>query len=143
MKTITLIAFVACLMSATGCGSDNKLGRLSVSGKITLDDKPLDSGSIEFFPSDSQGVSAGGVVSADGSYSVEEDKGLPPGKYTVSIFSPMAAKSTPNKKYANESDALVGEPGIDRIPEEFNNSEQIVEVTVDGPNTFDFDIKTK
>jgi len=143
MLTMSYILLAACLVGSTGCGSGNELGRLSVSGKITLDDKPLDSGSIDFSPHNRQGVSAGGVVSKEGSYSIAAAKGLPPGQYVVHVFSSVVKASSPNKESAHSFESLAGQVGVDRIPEEFNNGEQIVEVTLEGPNIFDFDIHTK
>lgn len=142
---ILVLSFTACLLGTVGCGAENKMGRLALSGTITLDGQPLDYGSIEFYPEDIQGdstgVSAGGVVSEDGSYSIPEAKGLPPGKYVARIYSAFEKSETKGPVHLGPGPIVVHK---ERIPPEFNTqSKQIVEMTVAGPNTFDFNIKTK
>jgi len=69
-----------------GCGSRNPLGRRAFSGRVTLAGKPLDQGTISFEPQQQPGF-AGGAVILDGRYEVPAEKGLPPGKYLVRIYS--------------------------------------------------------
>jgi len=142
MPVVTIL-IVAYLIGTSGCGNENKLGRRAVSGKITFAGKPLDYGSIEFHPEQTQGVSAGGVVSEDGSYSISEAKGLPPGMYVVSVYSSYAKSETggPVHMGPGHEDDIIQE---ERIPPEFNiDSKQIVEITPEGPNKFDFNIPVK
>lgn len=130
------IVLFAMSVAATGCGTENELGRLRVSGSVTLNSQPLDQGQIEFTPSQSTGVS-GGTMIADGKYEISEQKGLPPGTYTVRIYS-TDEKATKVEGPPGESEVSA----IERIPANYNvNSEITVEVTTDGENKFDFTIE--
>lgn len=102
---------------ATGCGPSNPLGRVSVSGKVTLDDSPLEQGSIQFEAQSGGRVNSGAIIQ-NGDYSIPVENGLPPGKYLVRIDSaektaagsnarraPGPEDTTPNKKSATVAPA--------------------------------------
>ncbi len=79
---IWLLIAMTGLAFVSGCGGD---GRLGVSGAVTVDGKPLESGVISFQPAaGNQGHSAGTGVQA-GRYEIESTKGLLPGEYQVRI----------------------------------------------------------
>ena len=135
-RTVVLGALCAAL--ATGC-SDEYAGRMPVSGKVTLEGRPLSDATITFEPLDGQDTASGAAVE-DGVYKVERKAGLKPGKYVVRITAGDGV--TP----ANEEEG--GNPGgntnilsRDRIPADYSeSSKQQIEVKSDGPNTFDFSI---
>lgn len=119
-----------------GCGETNELGRLPVTGSVTLKGKPLDQGTIEFAPTGETGVSGGAMIAA-GDYQIPGDKGLPPGMYTVRISS-AAEESGRVEQAPGESDTVAEE----RIPAKYNTDSEItVEVKSDGENKFDFKIE--
>lgn len=137
------------MTAATGCKPSNPLGRVPISGKVTLDTKPLDHGMIEFWPEDSPGetgssenkrvkISSGAVV-ANGEYRIEKLQGLPPGKYRVRVFAPQSDGPPPNP---NEAPGPGGRPGIERIPPQYNiQSAMIFEVAAGKPNQYDVDVR--
>jgi hypothetical protein len=134
-ERLILVALVA-VLSASGCNR-NPSGRLALGGDVTLDGVPLESGSIQFM-STAPGAAATGAVITAGRFDIPADKGLPAGKYTVSISSP------------DEKAPPVPVPGTafsappERIPREYNvDSQQMIEVTADGDNDFEFNIRTK
>ena len=132
---------VAIAVLAGGCGPANPLGRKAVSGKITLNGAPLESGNISFFPKSDKGVSGGAVI-VDGAYSIETEKGLPEGEYLVRIFAAAPDTRAPDPNLP--PGPRTSPPGIDLIPPEYNTkSDQVVRVTAEGPNEFSFDIVTK
>ena len=129
------------MLPVLGCGPGNPLGRKAVSGKITLNGQPLKSGSIEFSPQAKDGVNSGATIT-DGAYSIVTEKGLPVGKYTARIFSTMARDPSTVKDLP--PGPATTPAGIDLIPPEYGSqSTQIVEVTDDKPNEFNFDITTR
>ncbi len=126
------------VMSSPGCGKhDDPLNRQAISGSVTLDGQPLQQGTISFLPLEKKDTSGGATITS-GKYSVAREQGLAPGKYKVMI---SASKSG----VAGGQEA----PGMpvmaaELIPEEYNTkSDKSVDVTVKGPNTFDFDITSK
>ncbi|MSR32121.1 MAG: carboxypeptidase regulatory-like domain-containing protein [Gemmataceae bacterium] len=135
-KVIAYPFLLAALFLAGGCEGplDDREG---VSGNITLKGKPLENGTITFFPV-STGTQSGTTI-AQGKYAILRDKGLSPGKYKVFISSPDG--KTPEAV----KDALPGPSGnftsVDRVPAAFNTeSKTEVSVQKGAPNTFSFDI---
>jgi hypothetical protein len=133
-------ALAALAVTAAGCGP--REDRLEVSGVVTLDGAPLDSGSIRFTSMGGKTLVATGAMIQDGAYHVPQEKGLLPGTYHVEINSPhrdaptVIARATPDG------------PGIpvapDRIPAEYNSaSAKTIEVAREGNHEFDFNIVTK
>lgn len=137
-----LTSLVHATMSGCGGGATDSLPRHAVSGNVTLDDKPLPSGSISFDPADPgkpDAVSAGATIS-NGSYSVAQADGLTPGVYRVSInsrggaaaVSPTEAPGAPPKTRPK-----------DLIPEKYNTKSTLkAEVKPGESPRFDFDLTT-
>lgn len=123
------------------CGCDGGAGELplrGVSGKVTLDDRPLERGQITFSPEPGgPGTQAGGPISA-GSYSIPRDQGLMPGKYAVMIAGGSAAEGDPD----DPSKKVKATP--DPIPARYNALTTLkAEVAADGTNAFDFELKSE
>jgi hypothetical protein len=140
LATARIYVFVLAASLVSGCQSAND--RQPLSGEITLDGVPLDSGSIRFSSLPGQkAVSSGAMIKA-GNFDVPQEKGLPPGRYRVEISSPDAAAAPVMMR------AEAGEPAFpvapERIPAEYNvNSQQTIEVTAGSDNQFDFAIVAK
>lgn len=141
------------LLGVTGCGPSNPLGRLAISGNVTLDGVPLDRGSIDFRPQQPSGFSSGTVIT-NGIYNISAHQGLPPGRYTVRIYSPRKPEGAlPEDAVDWTVETFDGPtPGgesrrtlaVERIPAEYNTStDKVIEVTAEGSNEFNFDIKSK
>jgi hypothetical protein len=100
---VLLLVFVA----FTGCG-DNR-GRVPVTGTVTFDGKPLESGGIRF--GGDQGAAGVGAI-VNGRFSLDENasqKGVLPGKYDVLIHSWIEERGSVRKDGSFS-------PGITRIP---------------------------
>ena len=79
------LILVAMGLSTLGC--DGRPSRVPVSGQVTVDGKPLEFGTIAFYPS-AGGRPGGASLAEGGSYSItmyEKNDGLPPGKYSVTV----------------------------------------------------------
>lgn len=138
------IVLIGLLMS--GCQpSKNPLGRLPATGSVTLDGAPLDAGEIQFQPkqADAKAVNTAAVIKG-GAYSLAAEVGLLPGTYAVSITSappPPAATSTDPVQAMQDASKP---PPADRIPRKYNQETTLkAVVTKEGPNKFDFDLKSK
>jgi hypothetical protein len=130
--------FVTGFMS---CGSGDPLGRHAISGTVNVDGAPVKDGNISFQPVAGAATSSGAPI-ADGKFDIERAKGLPPGKYRVSINAPK-----PNTGGKVDPNAMPGDPVAppeELIPPEWNmKSQETIEVKPEGPFEFKFDISTK
>jgi hypothetical protein len=125
------------LVALGGCG--RRTDRMKVSGSVTLNGAPLDSGSIRFVSVGREKLMAAGATVLNGEFKIPKEKGLTPGTYHLEINAPDT-KAPPVMVYATP-----GGPGIptqpERIPAEYNvDSKKTIEVTADGPNHFEFAI---
>jgi len=152
MTTMQLLRRSAWLLAVAaasiGCGESGPT-LVPVTGKVTLDGKPLDGANIAFAPEPGNAYPAIGadVTGAEGNYKLMTNgrSGLPPGKYKVAISKvaakpgvvlppefmrdPIMAKMAGmTKETLPDSVSGVGESQFDR------------EVTTEG-GVFDFDIK--
>ena len=91
-------------LAVQGCSADDDLPRQSISGLIRLDDKPLPTGIVHFYPARPEGsrpTVLGGAMIRNGRFFISRDLGLVPGKYTVADFSPKS----PTKNGAETTNA--------------------------------------
>jgi len=134
----------ALVLVVVGCGgSSNKLGRLPISGAITLDGAPLKRGHIVFEPTSGQPTQSGGMIH-DGKFDVPEAKGAAPGTYLVAIFS--GDEAPPSKFEAGtpeaEAEAMRTKTRGEQVPRRYNvDTELTAEVKRDAENVFNFDLK--
>lgn len=125
------------LTTTTGCRDPE--GRQTISGVVTLNGEPLPVGQLSLRPVGT-GPSAGGQIN-EGAFTVDKSKGPLPGRYAVKINSYQeTGKMVP----------LIDNPNIKLpekqqvIPSQFNDqTELIIEVTGDGHNHFELDLKTE
>lgn len=129
-----------CVVVLCGCSGEED-PTLPVSGRITLNGKPLEHGDIEFGGTGGNSLRRGAMI-VNGTYATAPMQGLVPGEFVVRIFSVPAGANDP------VPDVMPGEevhvPSRDMIPAEYNmRSKQKVTVTAEGPNEFNWDIVTK
>jgi hypothetical protein len=120
-----------------GCGGGNGIPTASVSGKITMDDKPLANVSVTFQPQGGEKLNTGGgsfgKTDEEGRFALEfvasGDSGAVVGEHRVSI-------STPEPEEAQQDDAF---EFVDPIPARYNRSSTLTfEVPADGTTEANF-----
>jgi hypothetical protein len=125
-----------------GCngGQGDDLPREAVSGTVSLDDRPLARGFIQFQPVGGEGVAAGGDVT-DGKYAIGRLQGPTPGEYKVLISSTSASgSSSADLPAPGESTP----PPPDPIPAKYNTASTLTaKVEAGKEHTFDFPMKSK
>ena len=136
--TLCQIVLGFAFLTLVGC-ADTKVTdvkRVKVSGTVKLDGKPLQSGRIVFDASNGQAPASISIL--DGKY----DDVAPIGKCKVTINS--------SKKTTMREITKMDGPGHDEVmeinllPERYNAKSEISkDVSIDGPNVFDFDIQSK
>jgi hypothetical protein len=157
-RALTVPSLVACalisVLTCPGCGGDDGIPREAISGAVTLDGKPLESGTIRFMPTDPGAPpTAADAEIAGGKYSISASKGLAPGPYLVAISSmvpgedPAAKKrpaGRPEDSGTGAPDAPVEPPTHDQIPRKYNIGSTLKADVVKGKaNAFDFPLTSK
>jgi hypothetical protein len=115
---IALALLVAALVA--GC----EVQYASVSGRVTLDGKPLKGATVGFYPP--QGRGSHGVTDDDGRYELHythSKAGVPPGKCIVRITT-----ADPNRP--------------ERLPAKYHEQSELSEEVKPSNNVFDFDLKS-
>lgn len=134
LAALALLLVGLMLSTLVGCGGTT--GRGPVSGTVTLDGRPLEHGVINFRPVEGNAAPGSGGVVIDGSFEIPADKGLRPGKYTVSI---AAFKNTGRMV----SDFPDGPQRPERVPVQIKKTDQL-EATIGGgeENRLEFHLST-
>ncbi len=135
--------FVIALMSLTaivGCGGGNAYEVAPVSGRVTLNDKPLAGATVTFEPAGTAaelGPSSFGKTDSDGRYVLETVTNSEPGATVGNHVVRITADSEQKDSDAPDPSAAVGQ-----IPLKYNlESELKFEVTPSGTTKADFDLK--
>lgn len=134
------LALVACACFwVAGC--DSRPTRLPIEGRILVDGKPLGFGSITFVP---EGVGPKAVATVrDGQYQIESQRGPLAGSMVVEVRAPQLPTDKP---LPESTEKLIYDTvnSAETLPPRYNrNSELRASVTADGPNQFDFELKSK
>lgn len=131
-RRILILLVAVCCWGIPGCGTGGKGPSGMVSGKVTLQEKPVGSGYIAF-NSSSKGTAAGANLSATGEFKLTDP--LPIGEYVVTVSPPPAASPlmTPAATQPPKSD----------IPDKYRSEAKtdLKFVVKAGANTANFDLK--
>ncbi len=133
MRTI-LGAFLCAAFLAVGCNSD--VHRANLKGKVTLDDKPIEKGLVEFIPADGKTPSAKGGIIVNGEYSAE----VVPGNVLVKITSPEVVGK--RKMYDTPDSPLVDDVK-ERIPTKYNDETILKETIQSNQKELHFKLSSK
>ncbi|MDR1924057.1 MAG: carboxypeptidase-like regulatory domain-containing protein [Planctomycetaceae bacterium] len=128
----------------SGCGSEisakyAELKLAAVTGKVTLDNKPLANAQIQFVQSD--GFFSYGVTDADGNYRMQFDthhQGVKPGQCTVCVWTTMTGAG-----FDKLMPDGVTMPEKEIVPVQYNHQSTLTaNVNPTESQTFDFDLKS-
>lgn len=129
-------------MTLAGCGggATDELPRVAVSGSVTLDGKPLTSGTIAFSPVPNQPnpVEVGAGIS-NGAYSISKADGPTPGSYRITIYGGSSVGGT-----AGDAPGMPPKATKDPVPEKYNaRSTLTADVKAGGSSDMDFKLESK
>lgn len=131
---ISRIVIIAVLISMIGCGgATTRRATLTVKGKVTLDGKPVEGGTILFEPKDGKG----GAVSAsimDGNYETRVE----PGVKVVRINYPKLLRTEP--AYPGSKDSPMINVTTEMIPDKYNSQSRLEKDLTEAPGSTDFSL---
>src|SRR5262245_7826170 len=147
MRLLWFSIAAAALFLSAGCGVKraNLPPQYPVTGRVTLDDKPLASAGVMFLPrGETRGTGAFAMTDAAGKYSLKTDyggPGAPDGEYAVTISKVVNRDGTPYVPNPNAAEA--GER--ETLPGTYSDSmKTVLKANVPkGGDTIDFDLKSK
>jgi hypothetical protein len=124
-----------------GCTSRPYEGeqRIPLHGKVTVDGRPVDAGTISFVPVDASKHRPSGGSILDGEYKVEEAMGANAGSYRVEIH---WQKPTGKKIRAIDSDEMV-EQRAEGLPAKYHKNTELTAEVAPDKTEFNFDLSTK
>lgn len=140
-RTIVWLCFVSLGVGLAGCGKAyDGQQRFPVSGKVTVDGRPLDLGVIAFLPQGRE-EGAGRVSGApirDGIYSVPEEQGPTAATYRIEIhWNKRTGRKVPNPMDTEElTDEL-----MEGLPAKYHEKSELTAEVSEKQTTFDFDLK--
>jgi hypothetical protein len=136
------IVLIYCALVVTGCES-KKYSLVDVSGKVTLDGKPVPGAVVNFQPQAREDRSPGpgstGRCDAEGRFqlsTIRDEPGAVVGIHNVRIFS-----YSPESPAVSDTDT---EPRKEIIPDRYNYASELTfEIPAEGTNSADFELTTK
>jgi hypothetical protein len=134
LAILMLTAFAGCISRS----APPKRGKLS--GKVTLDGKPVASGRIKFFALDPSGSNAAAPIT-NGDFSLSETEGPTKGKYRVEFSVPSATKRRiPNDDVPGE----FIEEAPETLPPKYHRDSNItLDYDPENPQPFNYDLTTR
>jgi hypothetical protein len=135
-----LVLIIACLSAWSGCDRGPALparGRLT--GKVTLNSKPLPEGTVRFLAIDPNGINAIAQVK-DGQYALAEDAGPAKGKYRVE-FSVLS--KTKQRVPNDDVPGTFMEIAPETLPPRYHRDSQItIDYNPEEQKSYDFSLAT-
>jgi hypothetical protein len=154
-KAVQCLVLLPVVFALCGCGSDD-IGRVEVSGKVTIGDSPVKAGRVNFIPEgETKGPASGGQIDA-GFFLISQDRGPVPGKYLVRVQVDSNSQKQNETRPPSKDEVLsgtrevspeVGSEGDDLMPETEDTGPSLPEfhvtVSVEGPNSFTLKIDSE
>lgn len=132
------ILVVAMLTVVLGCGggAGPKRSTIQVRGKITLDGKPIDGGSVTFDPKDGKGGAVSAQISA-GNYETRVE----PGVKVVRVTFPKVIRTEP--VYPGSANSPMIDITEEAIPAKYNSQSRLEKDLTEVSGSVDFDLTTQ
>lgn len=149
-RHLRLVPSALILLGLAGCGGPAPTadGRYAIDGHVTSGGAPLEQGSILFHPQSAGGREAGATIRA-GHYRLAPEEGLTPGRYAVEILTggtdtpkpgfvidEVTGAEVPTGPIKNSRANPLATAAKAAPPRKLH----ALEVTANGPKTFNFDI---
>jgi hypothetical protein len=132
-------------LGAGGCSASfSATGAQTIAGSVTVDGRPMKTGTIVFFPYDDgktlRTVSASEMI-RNGRFTVPRSKGLAPARYRIAVFGGKDESAQPD---TNDADDVDSTQVKDKLPARFNLASELeVEITRRAIKELKIDIESK
>lgn len=137
--------FLICSLIATGCGRSGASGTVPVAGTIMIDGQPAGYASVRFHPVENTlGNGGSAIADANGRYSIitpKQTKGLPPGKYKITISRRLNKDGSPADPKIPPADS----PATESLPKKFSDRDLTtlrITLNEEDKTSVDFSLKT-
>ena len=127
---VAMLALLAMGFSVAGCGGGDGLDRQSVTGTVTLDGQPLETGLITFDPASATAETSSATEIVDGTYAFNSQNGPVPGTYRVVINSSGGESIEPPAGQAPGDTYLP--PPEEKIPQKYNSNTTLTATVESG-----------
>jgi hypothetical protein len=132
------IVWAAC--AAAGCGASDGLDRQAISGTVTWEGQPLESGAILLEPATSESGTPVGSTIRRGKFAVARNQGPVPGLYIVRIYASSGIQASPTKGQSEGTPR----PMVEWLPAAYNAQTELrVTVVARSANHFRFDLRAR
>lgn len=139
VRSRRLAAVALAVVLAPGCGGEDGPPRFPITGQVTLDGKPLQTGTIAFHPGGEGNAASADVT--DGTFAINRSNGLVAGKYKVEIVS---VQGTGKQIKSPDDPTATIEETRNLIPERYSRESRIEAVVKpDAENSYQFDLTAK
>jgi hypothetical protein len=131
---------VGCCLLLAGCGGSAELPKVEISGHVTYNGKPVQSGEITFLPMDGTKSPPTAAVITNGEYRTATRGNIAVGKYRVEIREFRESKNA-NTGIPEPAPAMI--PREQLLPARFNvdSTMELVVGDTHQPITKDYDLK--
>jgi len=143
IRGLLFITISTLLMGCGGGAPDDRPDLGTVSGKVTLDGKPVPNVVVTFYPEN--GRPSMGKTDESGLYTLQYTAnvaGAKVGKHTVRITVPEPAGGEEGAEASETSDEPMP-PDWVKIPENYNTKSELTAEVAAGENTKDFELTSK
>ncbi len=148
LSRLTVCAGMASLaLLLSGCGSSSGPERAVMTGKVTLDDVPVEKGSIAFIPTGALSGPTTGAIIEKGEYKTTPDGGPILGPHRVEITAHRAGKTVTVPGAGGVTSGPSAGGSVETIemyiPAKYNTKSELKVDVKAGTNTEDFKLTTK
>lgn len=146
VRCVPAFALFLVASAAIGCGGKSGPEKAVVSGKVTLDGAPVETGSIAFIPTGATKGPVAGAVIEQGTYRTSPGGGPVIGAHRVEITAHRPGKGAPAAGAVGATagpSAAAATPNLEAyIPKQYNKESTLTLDVKSGKNEQDFELKS-
>lgn len=131
-RGMLLIGVSSMVFVASGCSKAKTLEKMAISGEVTYNGEPLESGEISFKPAEDSKVPPAAAIISRGEYKAEGRAGIAAGTYRVEIRAYDAGDELPGIQRPPPMPGVIPMGRQNYLPEKFNTKSTLETVTIEA-----------